>query len=931
MADPPPRLFLIDGCALAYRAHFAMARNPLINSRGENTSAVYLFLRTLRSLFDHEAPTHVAVVFDTPEPTFRHQKYEAYKATREKMPDDLVNQLPLIQELISALGIPRVEKPGFEADDIIGTLAVRAAKEGMDTFLVSRDKDFMQLLGPHIRMYDFKRGMAEAEVLGPEAALRRFGVGPDKVVDVLGLMGDSSDNVPGVPGVGEKTAVKLVTDHGSLEAALEAAEKGGIVGRAGKNLVAFKDQARLSKDLVTLDTDVDLDLGPGELIRGESDQATLRTLFMRLEFRDLLEAIDEGETGAQARHYHLVKTPDAFRALVETLRGAGRFVLDLETTSLNPREARIVGVSLSVKPHEAYYVPANLDPPVFQDRASGGGTTPGEAPGETGTLFSGDEELLDLAPVLEGLRPLLEDPALEKCGQNLKYDLLVLRHHGMEVRGVAFDTMVAAYLDDPGARQHGLDALALRFLQVKKIPIESLIGKGKKQITMDAVPVEAVTGYACEDADITFQLWEFFTERLRILGVETLNSEVEVPLIQVLMDMESRGIRLEPEKLRRLGEGLKTDLARLETDLHALAGEAFNVQSPKQLQPILYEKLKVHEAMGVKRIKRTKTGLSTDQSVLETLRPHPFVEKLLEYRVKSKLQNTYVDALPALVDPSDGRIHTSFNQTVTATGRLSSSNPNLQNIPIRTRIGSRIREAFLPAADGWKLLSADYSQVELRIMAHLSRDEALLEAFRAGEDIHRRTAALVFEVKPEDVTPELRSRAKAINFGIMYGMGSNRLARETGISDKEARAFIQAYFEGLPAVKAFLDGCIETAEKNGFVTTLLNRRRNLPEIQSGDPRIRAQARNIAVNTPIQGTAADLVKVAMVRVHQRLKRTGMQSNLLLQVHDELVFEAPESEVEALRALVVEEMEGAFSLDLPLKVDVGVGENWLQAHP
>ena len=929
MTDASPRLFLIDGSALAYRSHFAMSGSPLLNSRGENTSATYLFLRSLKSLMDREAPSHLAVVFDTPEPTFRHEAYEPYKATREKMPSELVAQLPLIRDLIQALGIPLLEKPGYEADDVMATLALEAAREGLDTYLVTRDKDFLQILGSHVFIYDLKRGAADPMVAGPEAAVERFGVSPDRVVEVLALMGDTSDNVPGVPGIGEKTARKIIQDHGTLEEAIEAARKGIIAGRAGKNLMEHQEQARLSRQLVILDTHVPLELTVQELKRGAADQTRLRELFVRLEFRDLLQEIDSGEENEERRDYRLIDTPERFHALVNTLRSAGAFVLDLETTSLNPREAVIVGFSFAVKPHEAFYVPANRQPPVFA-----GDDDPGEAVTvdvrATDALFAAPRPSPDLAVLLDGLRPLLEDAALTKCGQNLKYDLLVLGQHGIEVRGVAFDTMVAAYLDDPGARQHNLDALALRFLHVKKIPTESLIGRGKKQISMADVPVEKVAEYACEDADVTCRLWRLFARRLEEIGLVDLNRKVEVPLIQVLVDMESRGIRLDAPALHAFRKELTHDLARLGEELHDLAGERFNLQSPKQLQPILYEKLKVHEKLGVKRIKRTKTGLSTDQSVLETLSAHPFVGKLLEFRVKSKLLNTYVEALPALMDPGDGRIHTSFNQAVTATGRLSSSNPNLQNIPIRTEIGRRIRNAFLPAEGGWKLISADYSQVELRVLAHMSHDTALIEAFRADEDIHRRTASLVFRMDLDQVTPELRSRAKAINFGILYGMGSQRLARETGISDQEAKDFIQAYFDGLPAVKAFLDRCVEQAEKNGFVTTLLHRRRNLPEILSTDPRTRAMARNIAVNTPIQGTAADLIKVAMVKLHRRLIETGVRAEMLLQVHDELLLEAPDSEVDDVVHMVREEMQNAFNLDVPLKVDVGVGENWLEAH-
>ena len=921
MAEAPLRLFLIDGSALAYRSHFAMSRDPLINSRGENTSAVYLFLRSLRSLVDRESPTHIAVVFDTREPTFRHRAFADYKATREKMPDDLVQQLPLIRELVVALGIPLLEKPGFEADDVIGTLAKRAASDGGDVFLVSRDKDFMQLLGDRIRMFDLGRGIGDAEIMGPEAARKKFGVDPDKVIDVLGLMGDSSDNVPGVPGIGAKTATKLIDEHGSIEAAIAAATAGTIRGRAGKNLVEFEEQALLSKSLVTIDVDVSLELEPAELLRSDSDQSALRALYSRLEFKDLLDEIDEGEDRVEERDYRVIDTPEAFEALLASLKESGRFVFDLETTALNARRAKLVGISFATEAHAAQYVPFNADPTIF-------GGEPEDV--DDGSLFPTSTSPSDAECILGALKPILEDPAIAKCGQNLKYDLMVLAQHGIDVQGVAFDTMIAAYLDDPGARQHGLDALALRFLRVRKIPTDALIGTGKKQISMAAVPVEKVGEYACEDADITWRLWELFAPRLRELQMEDLNRDVEVPLIGVLLRMEQRGIRLDPKPLAAFGAELERDLEALEAGLFELAGESFNVLSPKQLQPILYEKLKVHEALGKKRIKRTKTGLSTDHSVLEELRAHPFVEKLLDYRQKSKLLNTYVDALPALIDPADGRIHTSFNQAVAATGRLSSSNPNLQNIPIRTEIGRRIRSSFVPGKAGWSLVSADYSQVELRILAHLSQDDALLSAFRRNADIHRETAARIFDIEPEAVDLEVRSRAKAINFGILYGMGPRRLARDTGLTEAEAKSFIAAYFERFPAVKAFLDESLARAQKNGYVTTLLNRRRQLPEIHSKDQRVRVQAENIAVNTPIQGTAADLIKVAMVKLDQRIRTSGFEASLLLQVHDELLFETPDENVDALRAMVEEEMTGALTLDVPLVVDFGVGADWRAAH-
>ncbi len=901
------KLFLIDGSALAYRSYFAFIQNPLINSRGENTSAIYGFIRTLFKIFDEEKPDYIAVVFDTSEPTFRHKAYKAYKATREKMPDEMSEQLPILRQVIEALRIPIIEVPGYEADDILATLALKAKERGLQVFLVTSDKDLMQLVDSDIKIYNLRRRIDEAEILGPPEVEEKMGVPPEQIRDFLALVGDSSDNIPGVPKVGKKTAQSLLREYRSLDNLLDHLDEVAS-NSVRESLRQNTDQARVSQQLVTLDTNVPIDLDLDQLRLKEPDQQKTLELFTRLEFASLMDRI-AGETKIDTTHYHTVRDEPQLRALVDKLKQAGHFTFDLETTSQNPMMAEIVGFSFSCKEGEAFYVPVSAPPE-------------GADPYAHLTMQPKQGGEIDLR---EALGPILTDESLAKNAQNAKYDILVLSQYGIRVRGLRFDTMLASYLLNPTGRQHNLDLLALEHLNIKKIPTSELIGKGKKQISMRDVPLNLVARYACEDADVTERLRRLFEPRLKEAGLWELFQEVEIPLIPVLVHMEETGVALDRPYLEAMSRDMEQQLRALEETIYEMAGERFNINSTQQLARILFEKLKLPTG------RRTKTGYSTDAAVLEKLaKDYELPRKLLEYREISKLKSTYVDALPRLINPRTGRVHTSYNQTVAATGRLSSSDPNLQNIPIRTEIGRQIRRAFIPGKPGWKILDADYSQIELRIMAHLSKDENLIRAFQNGEDVHRATAANVFGVPPEAVTPELRRRAKEINFGIMYGMGVYGLAQRLEITPEEAQTIIQEYFVKYPGVNDFIIRTLNEARQKGYVTTLLNRRRYLPEILSENRRVREFAERTAINTPIQGTAADMIKVAMIRIDRRLQEEKLQSKMIMQVHDELVFEAPEEELETLRALVAYEMANALKLDVPIKVDIGIGNNWLEAH-
>jgi DNA polymerase-1 len=901
-----PRLFLVDGTALAYRSHFALQKQGFTGPDGKATGATYGFARTLHDLLDKEKPDRIAVAFDPAGPTFRHKRYPEYKATRQKMPEEIVGQLELLREVTRGLGIPVFEVPGYEADDVIGTLALQAAREGWEVLIVTGDKDFLQLVDERVRLYNVFKPGVPLLIEGVAEARERLGVPPSHVVDVLAIMGDASDNVPGVGGIGEKGAIKLLQEWGSLDELLAHLDL--VKGKAGEALRRDREQLLLSRELVTIAHDVPLDPGFIGLQPPAPDTHKLAALYKRLDFKSLLPRVTSQVQAAEKRDYVLVRDRAGLDAMLAELRAAGTFALDTETTSLFPLQAELVGLSFSAAPMRAFYVPCNLEPPVL----------PGGRPA-----------------LLEALRPLLEDPALRRVGQNTKYDWLVLGHHGLRLPPPHFDTMVASFCAAGAARRHNLDDLALRFFDLQKIPTSALIGTGKAQVTMDRVPVEKVAEYACEDADVTFRLVAPLQTELRESAAESLFRELEMPLVPVLAALEERGIRLDVLVLTEIGRGLDAEIETALRAIHAAAGGEFNVNSTKALGEVLFEKLKIQDAAGVKRVKKTQTGYATDAGTLEDLYGDvPIVQALLQYREMQKLKSTYVDSLPEYVNPRTGRVHCSFSQVSAATGRLASSDPNLQNIPVRTERGRELRKAFVPrepdARGRWVLLSADYSQVELRILAHLCGDPGLVRAFAEGRDVHTATAATVFGVAPDGVTREMRSRAKAINFGLLYGMGPPRLARETGLSIPEARQFIERYFDSFPRVRGWIEGTKQTARDKGWVETISGRRRRFPEIRSDDARLRAFAENAAVNTPVQGSAADVIKKAMLVVEERLQRSGLAGRMLLQVHDELLFEAPERELEDTRELVRECMEHAWPLRVPLQVDFGHGANWLEAH-
>ncbi len=887
-----PTLVLVDGTALAYRSYYAFIRSPLVNSRGENVSAVYGFASSLIKLLEEREPDYVAVVFDTPEPTFRHEAYEAYKATREEAPDEMVAQLPVIHELVEELGIAVLELPGYEADDVIGTLARRASERGIRVVIVSGDKDFFQLVADDVTVYDPGKGVEYT----PEVVEERFGVPPRAVTDVLGLMGDSSDNVPGVPGIGKKTATELVARYGTIEEVLGHINE--ISGTKRRERLSEHGRTALaSRDLVTIDVDAPVELDLARLRRRPPDPFELARLLKDLEFPSLIERVLPLGGGGVAT-YEVVASEKGLATLVRRLTESGGFVIDLETTSLDPITTEIVGISVAFEEGTAYYVPVG--------HASG--------------------KCLPRDAVLEKLRPVLENSAVPKYGQNMKFDYAVLKAHGIELGPLSFDTMVASYLLDPGRRQHGLAVLALEHLSRRVTTIEELIGRGKDRLTFDQVPIEAASDYACEDAEVTLLLKNVLEPALEEAELSGLMHDIEMPLVPVLARMELRGVGLDTDVLGELAAKLGKEAERLRRRVVELAGKEFNLDSPKQVGEILFDHL------GLPRGRRTKTGYSTDVTVLERLSGEHEVPKLiLSYRQLMKLKSGYLDALPKLVNPRTGRVHTSFNQTVAATGRLSSSNPNLQNIPIRNELGREIRRAFV-AEEGRVLLSADYSQIELRIMAHLSGDEGLIKAFRAGKDFHRATAALIFEKGEGEVTEAERDWAKMVNFGIMYGMSPYGLARALAVTTEEAAEFIERYFDAHPGVREYTARVVDEARRTGYARTMLGRRRPVGGLDSDDRNVRRAAERVAVNTPIQGSAADLIKVAMIGVDRRLASEKVPCDMVLQVHDELVFEVDEGALERALPLIRDEMEHpcGFDLEVPIVVNFGHGPSWYDAH-
>lgn len=874
-------LFLIDGMSCAYRAFYAI--RDLRASSGEPTNAIYGFTNILLKIMRERKPDALAVVFDSKAPTFRHERFEAYKAHRKPIPEDLVEQLPLIKEVIEAYRIVILQRDGIEADDLMESFAGKAARAGYDVYLVTSDKDMLQCVGDGVSVLRPDSG----EVYDREAVVRRYGVEPRRVVDVLALAGDASDNVPGVPGIGEKTAIELVKEFGGLEGVLKNVER--VKGEKRRELLKrFADQARLSRELVTLKSDVPLEFGPDDCLVKDPDRSRISELFRRFEFKKLHAEV-AGQTGPGAVSYACVNDAAGLERLASAMAREAAVSVDLETTSPDPMCADPVGMSFSWRPGEAWYVPLN-----------------GDVASET---------------VIDKLRPMLENPGILKIGQNVKYDMLVLQRCGVKLAGISFDTMLAAYLLNPAQTAYGLKDLALEYLDVRLTPISELIGKGKKQIGMRDVPLKTVCDYACADADAALRLCNLMRPRLEGEGMWGLFRDVEMPLVGVLAEMEAAGVKLDTALLERLSGEMGTQLEGLEKSIYEMAGGPFNINSPAQLGRVLFDRLKLPVS------RKIKTGYSTDyEALLKLSAIHPLPSKLLEYRQLSKLKTTYVDSLPRMVNPSTGRIHTSFNQTGTATGRLSSSDPNLQNIPVRTEIGRRIREAFIPGSDGMVLLSADYSQIDLRILAHLSGDVELAEAFKRDEDIHNKTAAAIFGVEPGSVTPEMRRQAKTVNFGIVYGMGAYGLARELGLEPPEAQRIIDRYFEHYHGLHEYIEKSLADAAERGYVGTMLNRRRAVPELKSRSQTTRELGRRIAINAPIQGSSADLIKVAMLDIAKELSKGGWGAAMLIQIHDELLFEVERGKADALGDMVRSKMEGVWKLNVPIRAHVKTGKNW-----
>ncbi len=956
------RLFLLDAYALIFRSYYAFIKNPRVTTKGMNTSAVFGFLLTLEDLLTRQKPTHIAVVFDPPGPTFRHEMYPAYKANRDATPEDIKIAVPYIKRLLDAYRIPVIEVPGFEADDVIGTLARKAAEEGYTAFMMTPDKDFAQLVTDRVVMYRPGRGGGEAEIWGEKEILREYGVAPGNITDLLGLMGDSSDNIPGAPGIGPKTACKLISEHGSIETLL--AKTSELAGRQKDILEQNREQILLSKRLATIEQNVPVEFRHTDLHRHEMDTDALRRLYEELEFRTLASrlpsagslpqtsasqagaspqtsaspseapppasatpALDPsepeffaplrqpstdtqgnlfGETAASdgaslatinstPHDYSIAETREQSEALAATLGSLSDFCFDTETTSLDSLNTQLVALAFSWE--------------------KGSGTLLWIPP---------DRSVAD--NLLEPLRPVFENQSIRKTGQNLKFDIQVLSCYGITVKGALFDTMMAHYLLEPDMR-HNMDLLAAKYLSYEPVHIEELIGeRGPRQRNMRDVEKEKVKEYSVEDADVTWQLREIFGPLLNEQGLEKLAEEIEMPLISVLAAMEREGIMIDESVLKNYAVTLRETILRLEQEIYTLAGQEFNISSPKQLGDILFVRLRLDD-----KARLTKTRqFRTDEEVLQRLTgKHPVIDKVLEYRGLKKLLSTYVEALPALIDPRTGRIHTTYNQAVASTGRLSSTNPNLQNIPVRDAEGREIRKAFIPGK-GRIFLSADYSQIELRLMAHLSGDSDMIADFLSGQDIHSATASKIFGVPVSEVTREMRSRAKTANFGIIYGISAFGLSERLNIGRKEAKELIDGYFNSYPGVKRYMDESISKARESGYVTTMFGRRRYLPDIHSRNQVVRGNAERNAINAPLQGSAADIIKIAMVRIADRIEKELPGAKMILQVHDELIFEVETDSLEKLREMVVREMKGATDLNVPLEVDTGTGNNWLEAH-
>ena len=925
------KLFLLDAYALIYRAYYAFLKIARKNSKGLNTSTIYGFLNTLQDIINREKPTHMAVVFDPPGPTFRHKAYEQYKAQRQETPEDIRMAVPIIKELVNAYRIPVIQVEGFEADDVIGTLAQKAETFGFDVFMMTPDKDYGQLVSEHRFIYKPRFGGNGYDILGINEVNAKFDLdNPKQVIDLLGLMGDASDNIPGCPGIGEKTAIKLLKEFGSIDNLLQCTNQ--LKGAVKTKIEAGKEMIEFSRFLATIKTDVPVDFDEDYFLIKEPDNEALIKLFTELEFRNHLNKLlgngvdsnnptsktnqqsslfDDGnftETSVSnnsnpsfanisttQHEYVTIKSEEQIEQLIALLSSVKEFCFDTETTSVDSISAELVGISFAIEPHKAFYVPFPDDKKAAQCLA-------------------------------QKFKPVFENKHIRKIGQNIKFDLIVLKNYDITLAGDLFDTMIAHYLINPELR-HGMDYMAEVMLQYQTIHIEELIGqKGKNQLSMQQVPIDKITEYACEDADITLQLKNRLEPQIEGDKMKKLFYEIEMPLVNVLAQMEINGVMIDDFALAQSSQTMTNELLKIEHEIKKLAGKELNINSPKQIGELLFENLKIAE-----KAKKTKTGqYVTDEETLEKMRgKHPVIEKILEYRGLKKLLSTYIDALPALINKKTNKIHTSFNQTVTATGRLSSSNPNLQNIPIRDEKGKEIRKAFI-ASENCVFLSADYSQVELRIMAHLSKDANMTKAFLLNHDIHAATAANIYKIPIEQVTSEMRRKAKTANFGIIYGISVFGLAERLNIPRSEAKELIDGYFETFPMIKTYMDKCIENAREKGFVETIFGRKRYLPDINSHNANVRGFAERNAINAPIQGSAADIIKIAMVRISKRIAEENLKSQMILQVHDELNFNVPVDEIETLKHLVREEMEQACSLQVPLKVDIGIGNNWLEAH-
>lgn len=934
------KLFLLDGMALIYRAHFALSKTPRFTSTGLNTSAVMGFANTLLEVIKKEKPSHIAVVFDTDAPTERHTDFVAYKAHREAMPEDLATALPYVKKLIDGFGIPVITKDGFEADDIIGTLAKEGERQGFQVYCMTPDKDFAQLVSENIFIYKPSRMGNGVEIMGVPEVLAKWEIEDVKqVIDILGLWGDAVDNIPGIPGIGEKTSKILVKQYGSVENIIANADE--LKGKMRENVKMFAEQGIVSKKLATIILDVPVAFDEHALELGEPNRELLEPLFAELEFRTLGKRVfgdnfSIGEAGSSVSQqtdlfgqpvcepeqaskvfvappalfeqsasktiadvphdYKLVDTPEGRKALIDLLLQQESISWDTETTGTDANLAELVGLSFCIKVGEGYYIPLPADRAAAQ-------------------------------LIIDEFRPVLENEKIAKIGQNLKYDILVLKWYGVNIKGRLFDTMLAHYLIDPDTR-HGMDLLSQNYLGYTPISITSLIGtKGKNQGTMRDVPVEKVVDYAAEDADVTLQLANIFEPMLKELNAEELARDVENPLIYVLADIEKEGVRIDVDTLNKYSKELEADISRLEQSVFEKCGVTFNLSSPKQLGEVLFDKLELDP-----KAKKTKTGqYQTGEDVLSRLASKSdVVQDILDYRQLCKLKSTYVDALPLLVNPKSGRVHTSFNQAVAATGRLSSNNPNLQNIPIRTERGREVRKAFIPRDEDHVLLSADYSQIELRIIAEISKEENMLDAFTKGIDIHTATAAKVYGTSIEEVTPTQRRNAKAVNFGIIYGQSAFGLSQNLDIPRKEAAEIIEQYFTQYPGIKRYMSDTMTFARENGFVETIMGRRRYLRDINSANQTVRGFAERNAINAPIQGSAADMIKIAMINIHKDIQERGLQAKMTMQVHDELVFDVPKGEVEVMKDIIKHRMQTAIKTNVPIEVEIGMGENWLAAH-